>query len=69
VQVTPQAPQFAVSVCRFTHAVPHAVRPLALQRHAPTLHEALAGHTWPQAPQLFGSVESDVHAPVEAHHA
>jgi hypothetical protein len=68
-QVTPQPPQFATSVCSLTHAVPHTLRPLALQVHVPKLHDAAAGHTWPQAPQLSWSVPSGVHAPVEGHHA
>lgn len=38
------------------------------QTHAPPLHVVPAGHTFPQAPQLEGSVSRSMHAPLGGSH-
>jgi hypothetical protein len=58
----PQAPQFSWLTCRFTHALPHAVRG-AGQMHAPPTQVSPAAQTWPQVPQCFGFVSGSMHVP------
>ena len=36
--------------------MPHTVCPAVLQTHAPAVHIAVAGHTWPHAPQFVAEV-------------
>src|SRR5262249_9688186 len=59
-----QPPQCAGSLCRSTHAAPHAVspgvHPAAL--HSPVEHTCPAEHTLPQAPQFIGSTRRSTHA-------
>jgi hypothetical protein len=57
----PQEPQLVLSVCVFTHALPHCVSP-APQEQLPPLHVAPVGHWWPQLPQLNASVCMLTHA-------
>lgn len=62
-QVTPQAPQLAVSVLGSTHAPAQSVRPggqLAVQ--APFEQTCTASQRTPQAPQLAGSLSVSVQA-------
>jgi hypothetical protein len=60
-QAWPHAPQFALSECRSTHAVPHAVRPDG-HPQAPAVHSVVgAVQVAPHAPQLAGSVASVAH--------
>lgn len=64
-QARPQAPQFALSERRFTHAVPHAVKGrMHTVVHAPLVQNCPDGHARPQAPQLASSVFVDVSQPL-----
>jgi hypothetical protein len=59
VQLVPQAPQLAVSLCSSTHAPLQSVYPvLHVNSHAPAVHAACAwatavAHALPHAPQLL----------------
>jgi hypothetical protein len=63
--VSPQPPQFALSFCMSTHALPHAVRLVAhWPWHTPELQNGVAaGQAFPHPPQLLGSVCSSAHEP------
>lgn len=61
-QAVPQPPQLAVSVCVFTHALPHKLSPpLQVLTQLPVTHEteppAGGVHVVPQAPQFCTSLE------------
>jgi hypothetical protein len=57
----------ALSVCVSTQALPHAVVPAPhTSVHTPPMHALLPAHAVTQAPQLFGSVDVSVHAPLHA---
>jgi hypothetical protein len=63
----PQPPQFARSEDASTHALPHAVKPVAQPMPQPVASQvatpfAGTGQTAPQAPQLSGSLLSLTHA-------
>jgi hypothetical protein len=67
----PHAPQFDVSVCVSTQALPHFVKPaMQVKSHDPALQTGtpFAGgvHTVPQDPQWLGSVCWFTHAPLHA---
>jgi hypothetical protein len=60
----PQAPQFELSVCSSTHAVPQAERPpVQVSVHLPAVQSCAPTHSVPQVPQLFGSIERSTHTP------
>lgn len=59
-----QPPQFASSVCWFTHWVPHRRRPEA-QTHFPPLQVSPAGHWTPQPPQFCGFVAGSTQTPLQ----
>lgn len=61
-QACPQAPQFAASVCVFTHAPEQLVVPEAQQRRFEQLGVA-PGQTWPHPSQFAGSVEKFTQPP------
>ena len=52
--VVPHVPQFALSVCVFTHTLPQAVVPLAQQ--TPFEHTCPVPHAFPQTPQWLAVV-------------
>jgi hypothetical protein len=64
--VMPQPPQFAGSIAVFTQALPHSAypaehavpQPLLVQMGVPL---AIAGHTFPQAPQFLISLLASTH--------
>lgn len=52
----PQPPQFALSVFKSKHVVPHAVRPAGqFVWQTPATHDAPAVHAFPHAPQFAAS--------------
>ena len=57
----PQLPQLLLSAAVFTHVEPQSFWPLEHPQEPP-LHVAPAGHTLPQLPQLFESVDVLVQA-------
>lgn len=61
-QAVPQAPQFALSVARFTHVPPHDTCPDG-HSHAPAAHAVPPEHLTPHAPQLALSPVVSTHAP------
>jgi len=68
-QAVPQAPQFMLSVCAFTHALPHRVRPAGQAfTQLPVTHVTeppLGGvQALPQAPQFWASLEVLTQAPL-----
>jgi hypothetical protein len=67
VHTVPHPPQFALSVCSFTHEAPHGDSPpVHVSAHMPETHCWLPEHCVPQPPQLSGSVCSSTHAPLHA---
>jgi hypothetical protein len=70
VQVVPHVPQLWISVCSSTHMPPQQFcpagqSPAVPQVHAPLTHVSPEAQTWPQAPQLFGSVCTLVQVPLQ----
>jgi hypothetical protein len=72
-QTLPHAPQLALSVCSFTHALPHWVRlapGVQNGAHAPCEQRAppaaVAPQTFPQAPQLVGLEARSAHWPLQS---
>jgi hypothetical protein len=70
-QTLPQASQLLLSVCSSTQAPPQADKtPPQVKPHVPLLQVAVAlagaGQTWPQAPQLLGSLVTFVSQPSAA---
>ena len=51
----PHRPQFAASLARLTHALPHGVSPLGQKSHVPDRQAAPERQTLPHVPQLAGS--------------
>jgi len=65
-QVTPQPPQFDVSVAVLTHAPAQAVVPLAHElTHVPEEQTWLAAHFVAHVPQFAGSVTRFAHCPLQ----
>jgi hypothetical protein len=63
-QVTPQAPQLALSVCGSTQAPAQAVRPAGhTSVQVPIEHDCAAVHALPQRPQLVVLVCTFTHTP------
>lgn len=63
-QIVPQLPQLALSVCSSTQVVPHTDWPATGHAHAPAVHVCALEQTVPQAPQLSGSVAVSVQVPL-----
>jgi hypothetical protein len=57
-------PQFPLSDDVSTHPLPQWVSP-PVHSHAPAVQTIPVPHTWPHAPQLFGSLWSGMHAPLQ----
>jgi hypothetical protein len=64
----PHPPQSELLVEVSTQALPHICKPDAhpLVEHVLCEQTCPPAHTWPQAPQLFGSLVMSVHAPEHA---
>ena len=60
-QSAPQAPQFAWSLERSTQLALQSDS-LPGQVHVPSVQDAVAGHAFPQVPQLPGSVARSMHS-------
>jgi len=57
-QALPQKPQFAASVCKLLHVLPHRLSPDVVHWQKPEPHCVAAGHLLLQAPQLLLSLVS-----------
>lgn len=61
----PQPPQLRVSKAIFTHLPPQFVAPAGQGEHTPFRQTGVVPEqTWPQAPQLFGSLLGSTHTPL-----
>jgi hypothetical protein len=60
----PHPPQFELSDCSSTHAVPHGERPDEhVSVHFPLVQTSAPAHCVPQLPQSFWLLERSTHAP------
>ena len=57
-----QPPQFELSLCRSTQALPQSCLPAGHAVHTPPKQARPAAHTFPQAPQLDTSEAVSTHA-------
>src|SRR4051812_15625039 len=62
-----QLPQCPLSVLRSIHWLPHLVSGAGqVVEHPLETHAWPAAHMWPQLPQLFGSTDVGMHAPLHS---
>jgi hypothetical protein len=60
----PHAPQFELSICSSTHAVPHGDSPAVhVSLHAPPVQSCAPMHWLPQLPQSFGFDDRSTQTP------